>query len=99
MLRTSPARPIAPRLRFTNTVPMNSGQDAGQDLPETADDATEDSTSGSGQAEAVDADAGPLQRSQDAIDHGRDAAQEALKDTLPTRTGASASPEQTADGD
>jgi hypothetical protein len=80
---------------------MNSGQDAGQDLPdETADDATDDSTSGSGQAEAADADAGPLQRSQDAIDDGRDAAQEALKDTLPDAEVRRVSqPEQTAEGD
>jgi hypothetical protein len=33
--------------------------------------------------EAVDADTEALQRSQDAIDEGRDAAQEALKDNPP----------------
>ena len=59
---------------------MNSEQDAGQDLPE---DAAGDSTAESDQAEAVDTDTSPLQRAQDAIDQGWDAAREALKDTLP----------------
>jgi hypothetical protein len=65
-------------------VPMNSGRDADQDLPDdSADDVTDDSDSESGQAEGVDSDSGPLQRSQEAIDEGRDAAREALKETLP----------------
>jgi hypothetical protein len=59
---------------------MNSGQDAGQDLP---DDAADDSTAENNQAETVDTDTSPLQRAQDAIDQGWDAAREALKDTLP----------------
>jgi hypothetical protein len=58
---------------------MNSGQDAAQDIPdEPADDATEGD-----QSEVVETDASALQRSQDAIDQGWDAAREALKDTLP----------------
>jgi hypothetical protein len=66
-------------LLFTSTVPMNSGQDAAQDIPDdAADDATE-----SDQSEVVETDASALQRSQDAIDQGWDAAREALKDTLP----------------
>jgi hypothetical protein len=63
---------------------MNSEQDANQDLSEdNADVATDDSAEASDQAEAVDTDAGPLQRSQDALDDGREAARDALKDTLP----------------
>ena len=58
---------------------MNSGQDAAQDvLDDAADGATE-----SDQSEVVETDASALQRSQDAIDQGWDAAREALKDTLP----------------
>jgi hypothetical protein len=64
---------------FTSTVPTNSGQDAAQDVPDdAADDATE-----SDQSEAVETNASALERSQDAIDKGWDAAREALKDTLP----------------
>ena len=59
---------------------MNSEQDAGQDL---SGDAADDSTAERDQAEAVDPDTSPLQRAQDAIDEGWDAAREALKDTLP----------------
>ena len=63
---------------------MNSGQDADQDVSEdTTDAATDDPAEESDQAEAVDSDAGPLERSQDAIDQGREAARDALKDTLP----------------
>ena len=63
---------------------MNSGQRADQDLPDdTADAETDDSAEESDQAEADDTDAGPLERSQDAIDQGREAARDALKDTLP----------------
>jgi hypothetical protein len=63
---------------------MNSGQDAQTDLPDdSADDVTDDSARKSGQEGAIDNDSGPLQRSQEAIDQGRDAAREALKDTLP----------------
>jgi hypothetical protein len=66
-------------LLFTSTVPTNSGQDADQDVP---DDAADEPTE-SDQSEAAESDASALQRSQDAIDEGWDAAQEALKDTLP----------------
>lgn len=62
---------------------MNSEQDANQDLSDdNADVATDDSAEASDQVEAVDTDAGPLQRSQDALDDGREAARDALKDTL-----------------
>jgi hypothetical protein len=47
---------------------MNSEKDVDPDLPD---------------PEAADPDAEALQRSQDAIDHGRNAAQEALKDNPP----------------
>jgi hypothetical protein len=58
---------------------MNSGQDAAPDVPDdAADDATE-----SDQSKVVETDASALQRSQDAIDQGWDAARDALKDTLP----------------
>jgi hypothetical protein len=63
---------------------MNSGQDAEKGLPDdSADDVTDDSAGESGQEEPIDSDSGPLQRSQEAIDQGRNAAREALKDTLP----------------
>lgn len=66
-------------LLFTSSVPTNSGQDAAQDVPDdAADDATE-----SDQSEVVETEASALERSQDAIDEGWDAAREALKDTLP----------------
>jgi hypothetical protein len=65
-------------------MPMNSGQDADQDPPDdAAEEVTDDPDSESGQADGVDSNSGPLQRSQEAIDEGRDAAQDALKDTLP----------------
>ena len=67
-------------LLFTSTVPTNSRQDAGQDPPE---EAADEAAAESDQAEAVETDASPLQRSQEAIDQGWDAAREALKDTLP----------------
>ncbi len=60
---------------------MNSGQDADQDVSEDTTDAT-DAAEEVDPAEAID-DAGPLERSQDAIDQGREAARDALKDTLP----------------
>lgn len=69
------AGPFTLPLLFTSTVPTNSGQDVPDDA---ADDATE-----SDQSETAESDASALQRSQDAIDDGWDAAQEALKDTLP----------------
>jgi hypothetical protein len=47
---------------------MNSGKDVDPDRPD---------------AETVDVDTEPLERSQDAIDEGWDAAQEALKDNPP----------------
>ena len=71
---------------FTNTVPTNSGPDAGQDLPDNASDEAADDSGNNG-ADAGYANAGPLQRSQDAIDQGQDAAREALKDTLPDDEG------------
>jgi hypothetical protein len=67
-------------LLFTSTVPTNSGEDAGQDPP---DEAADEAAAESDQAEAVEINASPLQRSQEAIDQGWDAAREALKDTLP----------------
>jgi hypothetical protein len=71
-------------LLFTSTVPTNSGEYAGQDLPdEAADEAADGAAAESDQAEAVETNASPLQRSQEAIDEGWDAAREALKDTLP----------------
>ena len=60
---------------------MNSGQDADQDVSEDTTDAT-DAAEEVDPAEAIDPDAGPLERSQDAIDQGREAARDALKDTL-----------------
>ena len=62
---------------------MNSGQDADQDVSEDTTDAT-DAAEEVDPAEAID-DAGPLERSQDAIDQGREAARDALKDTIPDR--------------
>ena len=59
---------------------MNSEEDTGEDHP---DDLADDSTAESDQAETVDSDTSPLQRAQDAIDQGWEAAREALKDTLP----------------
>jgi hypothetical protein len=74
-----PDRAIYRPLLFTSSVPMNSGQDAAHDVPDdAADHATEND-----QSEVVETDASALQRSQDAIDEGWDAAREALKDTLP----------------
>jgi hypothetical protein len=71
-------------LLFTSTVPTNSGEDAGQDLPdEAADEATDEAAAESDQAEAAETNPSPLQRSQEAIDRGWDAAREALKDTMP----------------
>jgi hypothetical protein len=65
-------------------VPMNSEQDADEDLPDdAAEEVTDDSDSEGGQAEDVDSESGLLQRSQEAIDEGRDAARDALKETLP----------------
>jgi hypothetical protein len=69
---------------------MNSGQHVDQDVSEdTTDAATDEAAEEVDQAEegdpaeAVDSDDGPLERSQDAIDQGREAARDALKDTLP----------------
>jgi hypothetical protein len=67
-------------LLFTSTVPMDSGQDAAPDLP---DDAADGVTESDKSEEVVESDDSALQRSQDAIDQGWDAAREALKDTLP----------------
>jgi hypothetical protein len=47
---------------------MNSGQDVDPGLPD---------------GDAADTNSGPLQESQDAIDRGREAAREALKDNPP----------------
>jgi hypothetical protein len=60
-------------------VPTNSGENAGQDLP---DEAADEATAAGDQAEAVETTPSPLQRSQEAIDQGWDAARDALKDTL-----------------
>ena len=65
---------------FTSTVPTNSAEDAGQDPP---DDPADGATSESDRAEGVETTPSPLQRTQEAIDQGWDAAREALKDTLP----------------
>jgi hypothetical protein len=71
-------------LLFTSTVPTNSGEDAGQDLPDgAAEEATDETAAERDRAEAVEANPSPLQRSQEAIDQGWDAAREALKDTMP----------------
>jgi hypothetical protein len=80
---------------------MNSGQHADQDIPEDTTDAASDAAAEeSDQAEAVDTDAGPLERSQDAIDQGREAARDALKDTLPDDEDRNVSQsEQTTEGD
>ena len=84
------SRAIYLPLLFTSTVPPNSGEDADQDVPDdAADDATE-----SDQSEAAESDASALQRSQDAIYDGWDAAQEALKDTLPDEETHSSQSEQ-----
>ena len=62
----------------------NSEEDAARELPDdTADNAAADAADEIDPADAGDADAGSLQRSQEAIDQGREAAQSALKDTLP----------------
>jgi hypothetical protein len=64
-------------------VPTNSREEAARDLP---DDTADNAASEAGEidpADAVDTDAEALERSQDAIDQGREAAQSALKDTLP----------------
>ena len=70
---------------FTNTVPTNSESDSGQDLPdnvEESDNAEEQAVDdpGGNEADVGGAEAGPLQRAQDAIDQGQEAAREALKD-------------------
>lgn len=65
-------------------VSMNSGQHPDQDVREDPTDAAADDTAEEvDHAEAVGADAGPLERSQEAIDQGREAARDALKDTIP----------------
>ena len=60
---------------------MNSGQDARPDLPD-ADGADDGTDAGSDPASDLDPgiDTESLQRSRDAIDQGREAAREALKD-------------------
>jgi hypothetical protein len=64
-------------------VPTNSGPDADEDLPDDAAEEAADGSENNNEADAGEAVARPLQRSQDAIDQGQDAAREALKDTLP----------------
>lgn len=86
---------------------MNSGQHVDQDVSEdTTDAATDEAAEEVDQveegdpAEAVDGDAGPLERSQDAIDQGREAARDALKDTLPDDEDRNVSQsEQKSEGD
>ena len=56
---------------------MNSGQEASPDRP--ADEATE----GAETTETVDPENDALQRSQEAIDEGHEAAREALQDNPP----------------
>jgi hypothetical protein len=63
-------------------VPTNSGPDADEDLPDDAAKQAADDPGGN-EADVGAADPGPLQRAQDAIDQGQDAAREALKDTPP----------------
>jgi hypothetical protein len=58
---------------------MNSGQEAAPDLPD---------------AEESELDTGPLQESQDAIDKGREAAREALKDNPPDTEQETGSPSE-----
>jgi ABC-type nitrate/sulfonate/bicarbonate transport system substrate-binding protein len=79
----SATRPNSRHLLFTNTVPTNSGQDADEHLPDDAAEEAADGSENNNEADAGEAVARPLQRSQDAIDQGQDAAREALKDTLP----------------
>jgi hypothetical protein len=63
---------------------MNSEKDAGQVLPDETDDiASSDAAAESDGAQTADAGDESLQRSQEAIDQGREAEQSALKDTLP----------------
>jgi len=64
-------------------VSMNSGQEASPDLPD--DEAVDpaEAAEGPDAAAAVDPESEALQRSQDAIDEGREAAREALQDNPP----------------
>ncbi len=62
---------------------MNSGQEASPDRPASeADDAAEANDAAEA-SEAVDPESEVLQRSQDAIDEGREAARDALQDNPP----------------
>jgi hypothetical protein len=61
---------------------MNSQEAAGDELLDHTDEEASDDAAARSDAEAVDTDTEPLQRSQEAIDKGRDAAQSALKDTV-----------------
>jgi hypothetical protein len=87
--------PSTVRVLFTSTVPTNPAEANDQDLPEDADDddaqaavdPSEDSTVRGEEADVVDTGAESLQRSQDALDQGRDAAREALKDRVPDEEG------------
>jgi hypothetical protein len=75
-----------PSARGCIPVSMNSGQEASPDRPTAeATDAAEDAeTADSADAsDAVDPESEALQRSQDAIDEGREAAREALQDNPP----------------
>ena len=56
---------------------MNSGQEASPDRPAT------EATEGAEATETVDPENEALQRSQDAIDEGHEAAREALQDNPP----------------
>jgi hypothetical protein len=70
-------------LLLTSAVPTNSGEEAARDLP---DDTADNAGSAAGEidpADAVDLDPEALERSQDAIDQGWEAAQSALQDTSP----------------
>jgi hypothetical protein len=90
------------RVLFTSTVPTNQAEPNDQDLPEDANDddddaqaavdPPEDSTVRGEEADVVDTGAESLQRSQDALDQGRDAAREALKDRVPDEEGEGVDP-------
>jgi hypothetical protein len=72
-IMTTCSRPVSaghgePEYQRCIHMAMNSGQEAAPDLPDPEDS---------------ELDTGPLQDSQDAIDKGREAAREALKDNPP----------------
>jgi hypothetical protein len=91
--------PSTVRVLFTSTVSTNQAEANDQNLPEDANDDAqaavdplEDSTVRGEEADVVDTGAESLQRSQDALDQGRDAAREALKDRVPDEEGEGVDP-------